>query len=176
MGLPAGVATALAQHGFAGPTNKFWRLLHSSGITTVKHTYVADKSLPALYKVGITNLISRPTRCASELSKDEMLSNVDTVEEKVRKYKPQAICIVGKGIWDAIYERKHLGRKVGKEFTYGWQVLRLGKEEGWNGARCFVTPSTSGRVAAYSYAFQEELWKELGDWVKQERGDIKPES
>jgi mismatch-specific thymine-DNA glycosylase len=99
-----------------------------------------------------------------------MLANVDIVEDKVRKYKPQAICVVGKGIWDAIYERKHFGRKVGKEFTFGWQDVRVGQDEGWSGARCFVTPSTSGRVAAYSRQFQEVLWKELGKWVIQQRG------
>jgi hypothetical protein len=43
---------------------------------------------------------------------------------------------------------------------------------GGNGARCFVTPSTSGRVAAYSREFQEVLWKELGRWVMHERGDM----
>lgn len=105
-----------------------------------------------------------------------MLENVDVVEEKVRKYKPTAVCVVGKSIWDAIYERKHFGQKVGKDFKYGWQSVRMGIDEGWTGAKCFVTPSTSGRVAAYSREFQEVLWKELGDWVRQERGDLKEET
>ena len=171
-----GIATALANHAFAGATNKFWPLLYSSGITTLRHTCHDDKSLPALYRVGNTNLIPRPTRCASELSKEEMLSNVDVVEEKIRLYKPAAVCVVGKGIWDAIYERKSFGKKVGQDFKYGWQIIRMGSEvDGWSGARCFVTPSTSGRVAAYSREFQENLWKELGRWVSQERGDIKAE-
>jgi len=100
-----------------------------------------------------------------------MLSNVDVVEEKIRTYKPKAVCVVGKGIWDAIYERKNSGQKVGKDFVYGWQPLRMGVESEWSGARCFVTPSTSGRVAAYSREFQEVLWKELGKWVREERGD-----
>src|SRR5271154_3241719 len=89
-----GVATALANHCFAGPSNKFWPLLYSSGITTLRHTFQADKSLPTLYRVGITNLIPRPTRCASELSKEEMLSHVDEVEDKIRNYKPKAVCVV----------------------------------------------------------------------------------
>jgi hypothetical protein len=38
-----------------------------------------------------------------------------------------------------------------------------------------VTPSTSGRVAAYSREFQEVLWRELGNWVRAERGDVKDE-
>ena len=166
-----GIATALANHGFAGASNKFWPLLYSSGITTLRHTFQADKSLPALYRVGITNLIPRPTRSASELSKEEMLSHVDEVEDKIRNYKPKAVCVVGKGIWDAIYERKNFGQKVGKDFKYGWQSLRMGVASEWSGARCFVTPSTSGRVAAYSREFQEVLWKELGKWVIEERGD-----
>jgi thymine-DNA glycosylase len=164
-----GVATALANHGFAGATNKFWPLLYSSGITTLKHTCEADKSLPSLYRVGITNLIPRPTRCASELSKEEMLSNVDVVEFKIRKYKPMAVCVVGKGIWDIIYERKSFGQKLGKDFEFGWQPIRLGVDDEWPGARCFVTPSTSGRVASYSKEYQETLWKELGIWVNQQR-------
>jgi len=101
-----------------------------------------------------------------------MLTNVDIVDEKMRRYKPKAVCVVGKGIWDAIFERKHFGRKVGKEFKYGWQDVRMGEGEGWDGSRCFVTPSTSGRVAAYSREFQEVLWKELGRWVMHERGDM----
>ena len=174
--LTSGVATALAQHAFAGPTNKFWPLLYSSGITTLRHTFEIDKSLPKLYNVGITNLIPRPTRCGSELSKAEMLENVDVVEEKVRTYKPKAVCVVGKGIWDAFHERRHGGKKVGKDFKFGWQPELVGVSNQWKGARCFVTPSTSGRVAAYSREFQEVLWKELGDWVKLERGDINEDS
>ena len=53
------------------------------------------------------------------------------------------------------------------------------REGGWSCARCFVTPSTGGRVAAYPTEFQEVLWKELGKWVmwrtrrckKQENGE-----
>ena len=104
-----------------------------------------------------------------------MLSNVDVVEEKIRKYRPSAVCVVGKGIWDAIYERKHFGTKVEKDFKFGWQAVYMGGDDVWGGARCFVTPSTSGRVAAYSREFQETLWKELGTWVKHQRGDIKKE-
>jgi thymine-DNA glycosylase len=105
-----------------------------------------------------------------------MLAHVDPLEAKVRKWRPQAVCVVGKGIWDAIYERKTRGGKVGKEFRFGWQGWRMGEEVGeWKGARVFVTPSTSGRVAAYSREFQEVLWKELGDWVRAERGDVKDE-
>ena len=134
-----------------------------------------DKSLPSLYRVGITNLIERPTRCGSELSKAEMLENVDVVEAKVWMYKPKAVCVVGKGIWDVFYERKHNGQKLGKDFKFGWQSDRVGVDDGWAGAKCFVTPSTSGRVAAYSRAYQEVLWRELGIWVQQERGDVKKE-
>ena len=102
-----------------------------------------------------------------------MLAHVDPLEAKIRKWRPRAVCVVGKGIWDAIFERR-TGRKVGREFRFGWQAIRMG-EGGWSGARVFVTPSTSGRVAAYSREFQEVLWRQLGDWVRAERGDVKAE-
>jgi TDG/mug DNA glycosylase family protein len=101
-----------------------------------------------------------------------MLANVDVVEAKVRKYKPKALCVVGKGIWEAIYERKTFGKKVGKGFKFGWQSIMVGSDNEWSGARAFVTPSTSGIAASYSRQFQEVLWKELGKWVMEERGDI----
>jgi thymine-DNA glycosylase len=145
--------------------------LYSSGITREKHLPEIDKKLPEMYNVGITNLIARPTRCASELSRSEMLLNVDVVESKIREYRPRAVCVVGKGIWEIIYERKHLGRKLGREFVFGWQGEPAGKEDKWEGAMCFVTPSTSGRVASYSRQFQEGLWAELGEWVKEQRGE-----
>jgi len=99
-----------------------------------------------------------------------MLTNVDVLEHKIRKWKPMAVCVVGKGIWDVIYERK-TGGKVGKDFEFGWQEMRMGRDDQWKGAGTFVTPSTSGRVAAYSREYQEVLWKKLGDWVREERGD-----
>jgi len=128
-----------------------------------------DQTLPGKYSLGLTNLVSRPTNDQAELSKKEMDDSVPELEDKIRKYKPEAACIVGKGIWDSIYRARH-GKKIPtKGFEYGWQEGEwLGKEDGWQGARVFVSPSTSGLVTIN----QEKMrgfWKVLGDWVNERR-------
>ncbi|KAF8425955.1 uracil-DNA glycosylase-like protein [Tirmania nivea] len=174
VGLNPGVTTATVGHAYSNKTNRFWRYLNSSGLTPDRLVpSLEDQTLPGRYSLGLTNLVSRPTNDQAELSKKEMDDSVSELEDKIRKYKPEAACIVGKGIWDSIYRARH-GKKIPtKGFEYGWQEGEwLGVEEGWQGARVFVSPSTSGLVTIN----QEKMggiWKVLGDWVcerRQERG------
>ena len=122
--------------------------------------------------------MARPTRNSSELSKGEMDSSVAVLEEKIRMCKPEAVCIVGKSIWESIWRVKR-GRKIKKEeFRYGWQDERdnMGAANGegepgdaWQGAKVFVACSTSGLAANLKPAEKEEIWKELGSWVEKRR-------
>ena len=169
---------------YSNKTNRFWRYLHSGGLTPDRMLpSIEDQTLPATYSLGTTNLVSRPTNDQGELSKKEMDDSVPEVEDKIRKFRPVAVCIVGKGIWESIYRARH-GEKVPKNFKYGWQAEeeRLGKVEGgedgedWAGARVFVAPSTSGLVTIPQPVMQEH-WKQLGDWVnerRRERGIVVP--
>lgn len=170
VGLNPGVTTATMGHAYSNKTNRFWRYLNSSGLTPDRIVpSLEDQTLPRKYSLGLTNLVSRPTNDQAELSKKEMDDSVPELEDKIRKYKPEAACIVGKGIWDSIYRARH-GKKIPtKGFEYGWQEgERLGVEEGWQGARVFVSPSTSGLVTIN----QEKMgwiWKVLGDWACEKR-------
>jgi len=104
IGFNPGLATAVAGHAFASPTNSFWRLLHSSGCTPDRQLPPAmDGQLPELYSLGRTDLVSRPSRDAAELSKEEMVSAVPELEEKIQRWRPEAICLVGKAVWEAIW-------------------------------------------------------------------------
>lgn len=106
----------------------------------------------------------------------EMENCVPMLEEKVRKWKPEAVAIVGKGIWERCFKVK-MGKKLGKEFKFGWQEERMGVEDGWEGANVFVAVSTSGLVAGYKWDEKLRIMKELGDWVnqrRQERGETAP--
>ncbi|PWW75887.1 DNA glycosylase [Tuber magnatum] len=186
IGINPGLTTARIGHSFANPTNLFWPLLHSSGCTPDRRLLPQmDGRLPELYSLGQTNIVKRPTKDAAELSKEEMLAGVAVLEEKMRRYKPEAVCFVGKVVWEAVF-KAHNGRGIRKgEFDWGWQEgIRFGKkvEEGegegrWGGCRVFVVPSTSGLVAAYGPEFKRDLWKRLGDWVqirRRERGESAP--
>lgn len=105
-----------------------------------------------------------------------MDASVHVLEDKIRKYEPESVCIVGKSIWESIWRVKH-GRKIKKEeFKYGWQdeEENMGNtDEGgkWEGAKVFVACSTSGLAATLLPAEKERIWRELGIWVEQRRGE-----
>ncbi|KAG5988690.1 hypothetical protein E4U43_004663 [Claviceps pusilla] len=176
IGLNPGISTALTGHAYAHPSNLFWKLLHSSGITPRRCHPHEDASMPALYALGLTNIVSRPTRNGSQLSRTEMDRGVAILEDKTRRWRPECVCVVGKGIWESIWRVRHGGKAVGPGFRYGWQdeAENMGVvqgEGGWAGARVFVASSTSGLAATLLPAEKESIWAELGSWVKMRRAE-----
>ncbi|KAF2017719.1 DNA glycosylase, partial [Aaosphaeria arxii CBS 175.79] len=188
VGTNPGVQTATAGHAYAHPSNHFWKLLHASGMTPDRRLRPEeDRTLPARYGIGNTNIVDRPSRDAGELSREEMVEGAGVLDEKVGVWRPEAVLIVGKGIWEAVW-RWRVGRGMRRgEFRYGWQDVRFnmgrgkveggGEEEvggdgkGWDGARVYVTTSTSGLAANLKPAEKEAIWKPFGDWVQQRRAD-----
>lgn len=172
IGLNPGVSTARTGHAYAHPSNLFWKLLFSSGITPRPCRPEEDRDMPELYSLGLTNIVARPSRNGAELSKQEMDEGVAILEEKAAKYRPEALCIVGKSIWESIWRVRH-GKNISKtQFKYGWQdkAENMGVVEGkWEGAKVFVASSTSGLAATLSPAEKQKIWDELGSWVKQRR-------
>ena len=117
--------------------------------------------------------MERPTRDASMLSKAEMNAGVPVLEAKVAAQRPEAVCLVGKGIWEAVW-RVRKGKAIRKEeFRYGWQPEQenMGKGNGWHGAPVFVATTTSGLAAGMTPKEKEAVWAELGQWVVRRRGE-----
>jgi TDG/mug DNA glycosylase family protein len=183
-----GVRTAQTGHAYSHPSNLFWKLLYSSGITDRRCRPEEDGQMPELYSFGLTNIVARPTKDTAELSKQEQVDGTPILEDKVRLYRPEVVCIVGKSIWEAIYKHQKGKNLTKKDFSYGWQsedhnlgrVLEGDSEFGepWAGAKVFVTTTTSGLAASLKPAEKEAIWKPLGDWMKQrrlERSAILPE-
>lgn len=184
VGTNPGIATATAGHAYAHPSNLFWKLLHSSGCTDERLKPEQDVDLPRLYSMGNTNIVERASRNAAELSKAEMAAGTPVLEAKIRKFRPEAVCIVGKGIWEAVWRWRY-GREIRKdEFRYGWQDERerMGRVEGnedeeeWEGTPVFVASSTSGLSASLRPPEKEAIWKPFGEWVRRRRGERKPET
>jgi len=179
VGLNPGVQTARTGHAYAHPSNLFWKLLFSSGITPRPCRADEDRQMPALYALGNTNIVARPSRNGSELSKQEMDDGVAALEDKARKWRPECMCIVGKSIWESIWRVRHGGSKVGGAFKYGWQdeSENMGVIDGeWSGAKVFVATSTSGLAASLSPAEKQAIWNELGSWVKKRRAEREAEA
>ena len=88
--------------------------------------------------------------------------------EKVVKWKPEVVAMVGKGVWEGV--ARGLGfRKIGRDFKYGWQTETLGGDGVWRGSRVFVATTTSGLAAGMKPWEKEEVWKGLGEWVMERR-------
>ncbi|ORY54579.1 uracil-DNA glycosylase-like protein, partial [Pseudomassariella vexata] len=178
IGLNPGVQTARSGHAYAHPSNLFWKLLYSSRITPVLCKAEEDQTMPARYALGNTNIVARPSRNGAELSKAEMDAGVAILEEKVARWRPEVVCVVGKSIWESIF-RVRKGRAIRKEeFKYGWQNqgenMGVGSPGGredaeFKGARVFVASSTSGLAATLRPEEKERIWKELGDWCVKRR-------
>jgi mismatch-specific thymine-DNA glycosylase len=165
---------------YAHPTNLYWRLLHCSGITTLRHPPSDTYRLPELYSVGNTNIVSRPTKDASMLSRQEMEAGVSVLQEKIAKGRPEAVCLVGKSIWETVWRVRKVKNIKKEEFHYGWQdeAENMGKVdngdgENWGGARVFVATTTSGLAAGMKPAEKEAVWNQLGEWVKKRREERK---
>ncbi|RDW65816.1 uncharacterized protein DSM5745_09555 [Aspergillus mulundensis] len=171
VGVNPGIMTGTTGFAYAHPSNLFWKLLHASGITSIRHPPSDTYRLPELYNVGNTNIVERPTRDASMLSKAEMDAGVPVLEAKIAEKKPAAVCLVGKSIWESVW-RARKGRNIKKEeFRYGWQdgAENMGRTEEWEGAKVFVATTTSGLAAGMSYAEKLAVWEELGTWVGSRR-------
>jgi mismatch-specific thymine-DNA glycosylase len=172
IGVNPGLMTGSTGYAYAHPSNLFWKLLHSSGITTRRHAPSDTYNLPALYSVGNTNIVERPTRDANMLSKAEMDAGVPILEAKIAQQRPEAVALVGKSIWESIWRVRH-GRAIKRdEFRYGWQdeSENMGLGDGsWSGAKVFVATTTSGLAASMSLQQKQEVWNGLGQWVQQRR-------
>jgi TDG/mug DNA glycosylase family protein len=105
-----------------------------------------DGELPA-WGLGITNLVSRATAAASELSAEELRRGKVTLEDKVRGYSPAWTAFVGIGAYATAFGRRNL--------SLGLQEERIG------GSRIWLLPNTSGLNAHYTPARFAELLREL---------------
>jgi len=183
VGLNPGIQTATLGHPYAHPSNHFWRLLHSSGLTPHRQLAPAEYvTLPKEYDLGNTNIVDRATRNGAELSKEEMVAGARILDEKIRKWQPEVVCFVGKSIWEAVWKWKYGKAMKANEFKYGFQDTAQnmgrsggfgGTETSWKGARVFVATSTSGLAASLSFQQKQEIWRQLGQWVEKRRGERK---
>ncbi len=86
-------------HHYAHPGNRFWRVLHASGITDRLFRPEEDEGLPDTLGIGFTNLCSRPTRRADELSREEIRAGGQELRRKLEKFRPRVVAYAGIGVY-----------------------------------------------------------------------------
>lgn len=123
---------------YAGPGNHFYKLLHESGLTPRFVSFEEDYKL-LQYSIGLTNIVTRPTRSAADLKRTELKEGAKIVEEKLRLYKPKIAVFNGKCIYEVF---AHITTK--SKFHFGLQPERIGDT-----TAIWVTPSSSARCANF---------------------------
>jgi TDG/mug DNA glycosylase family protein len=107
IGFNPGIRSSETGHHFAGPSNRFWRLLYESGLTDVKLKPENERQL-LQYGYGITNIVPRPTRAASEIAKFEYDLGRNVLKQKLESFQPRIACYVGIGVYQRFAQRQNI--------------------------------------------------------------------
>lgn len=138
VGINPGMRSAALGHHFAGYSNRFWKLLHESGIVPEPIGAADDDRLPE-WGLGITNLVARPTPGIDTLAREEYVAGERILRRKIRRLAPEVVAFVGVTLYRAVVQPRG--------------PIRLGRQpEPFEGAVAFVLPNPSGRNANFSYA------------------------
>jgi double-stranded uracil-DNA glycosylase len=148
IGYNPGLKSAEIGHHYASKSNGFWRLLYEAGITPYRFSPEEDRKLLEL-GCGSTNIISRPSRGASELKNHEFKAGAVVLKKLLEKYKPQIACYVGMGIY-----KKFSGKKDVEHGLQGERIVQDTKD--------FVCPSPSG-LNRMPYEQQLHYFRKLKD-------------
>jgi len=148
VGINPGVRSALTGHHFAGPSNRFWKLLFESRLVPQALTFMEDGRLPE-FGFGITNLVARPSPGIDDLKPAEYPGGWKILEEKIREFRPAIVALVGVTLYRAI---RPLVEEPGRRLSKARPIALGFQPESVHGARLFVLPNPSGRNANFSYA------------------------
>lgn len=146
VGFNPGMRSAETGHHFAGYSNRFWKLLHAAGLTPRQLRPEEDGNLPA-FGCGITNIVPRPTRAATEITKEEYRRGRAVLLDKLIRFRPRVACYAGIGVY-----RELAGAK---EIACGRQPQAVAP-----GVIDFVVPSPSG-LNRTPFAEQLRYYEEL---------------
>lgn len=119
-------------HHYANPRNRFWTILYRAGLTPRLYRAEEDGELLKL-GYGFTNIVARLTPTAADITAAEYAEGRQLLRRKIETYRPQTVCFVGKGVYEAYSGRRGVG--------WGFQ-----EEQVVEGVRDFVAPSSSGLV------------------------------
>lgn len=144
-GINPSVQAAATGHNFGSASNRFWRVLHLSGLTPERVPAEEDRRLLE-FGCGITAAVSRATRSAAELQHNEFQKSAEAFKAKIAHFQPETIAFLGKAAYEAIE-----GGKVG----WGPQSSRF------CGASVWILPNPSGLNRSFSLGDLVEAYTAL---------------
>jgi TDG/mug DNA glycosylase family protein len=156
VGINPGLYSGAVGHHFARPGNRFWKVLHRSGLTPRVVSPFDERALLAL-GCGITNLVARATASAAELSREELVRGARRLERQIRRHRPRVVAFLGLGAYRIARDRP--GAAIGE------CPERIG------GARVWLLPNPSGLNAHYQLP---ELTRLFAALRRAAFGDVTP--
>lgn len=149
-GINPGLYSAAIGHHFGRPGNRFWPALHASGFTPrLFDPSEEQEMLPLGY--GITNVVDRATASAAELAREEFVEGGQRLKEKIEKYRPRYLAILGVGAYRTAFAKP--------QAVVGMQEEQLGDTLVW------VLPSPSGLNAHYQPRDLEKEFRKLREAI-----------
>ena len=145
-GINPGLYTAAIGHNFGRPGNRFWPSLFEAGFTPEIISPFDEKKL-LNFGLGITNFVARATARADEIQKEEFIEGGKILKEKIEKYKPEILAVLGIGAYRIAFNKP--------KAKTGLQKEKIGETKIW------VLPNPSGLNASYNFERIVESLREL---------------
>ncbi|MFD1826974.1 G/U mismatch-specific DNA glycosylase [Mumia zhuanghuii] len=153
-GLNPGLYSGATGLHFARPGNRFWPALHLSGFTERRlEPWERDALLD--HGLGITNLVTRTTARAAELTREELVAGGRDLEALAARVRPEWVAVLGITGYRAAFHEPAA--------VIGPQERHLG------GARTWVLPNPSGLNAHYTLPRLAEEFARLREEVERGR-------
>lgn len=147
-----GLYSAAIGHHFGRPGNRFWPALANAGFTPRLLSPFEDATLPE-YALGITNLVSRATARAEELSEAELRRGAKRLAVKVAALQPRVVAVLGVTAYRLAFARPK---------------AKLERQpEPLEGSTLWVLPNPSGLNAHHQLASLSELFSKLREFALQ---------
>jgi double-stranded uracil-DNA glycosylase len=159
VGINPGIRSSLTGHHFAGYSNRFWKLLHESGIVPEPITYEDDGRLVE-WGYSVTNIVPRPTPGIDTITQAEYVTGRARLVRKIARVGPEIVATVGVTVYRALFPVRPRDRT---------RVIVGLQKETIHGARVFVLPNPSGRNANFSYQEMLAAFRALARLVAQEK-------
>ncbi len=158
VGINPGLHSFRIGHHYAGPSNRFWKLLFEAGLVPHQLTCRDDHTLLE-YGYGLTNLIAKPTAGIQDLMKEDFLQGRDGLRAKVEKYRPAILAILGISVARILFPPEKSGATIKRTAR---EPIQTGlQSQVFAGVRVFVLPNPSGRNAHFSFQVMKQLFCDL---------------
>ena len=145
-GINPSLTSAAVGHHFARPGNRFWPAIHLAGLTPRLLRPDEDREL-LVHGLGVTNVVSRPTRTAAELDREELRAGGAALAALVERWRPRVLAVLGVTAYRVAFDRP--GAALGR------QAERVGGTATW------VVPNPSGLNAHYQLPDLARIYGDL---------------